>query len=86
MSSFSPVGADAYPGQPGTTLRPECQAPRRLEGLEVLIWLEEGEICAEGVDEAEDNEAYEDVSRSEWQPMLRVKLTRSMRGHSRLER
>jgi hypothetical protein len=53
--------AGAYPGQPGAAVGAKGDAPCGLEGLEVLVWLEEG-AHAEGVDEAEEEEHAEDVA------------------------
>ena len=48
-----------YPRDPSTTVGAECYFPRRLERLEVLIWLEEC-LDRQGVDDPERQESTED--------------------------
>lgn len=47
-----------HPGQPSTTVGSKCQVPRRLEGLEVFIWLEKGPACTQGIDKSQDDKTY----------------------------
>lgn len=72
----------AHPGQPCTTVRPKCQVPCWLQGLEIFIGLEKGSPRADGVYKTEGDKTHENVSRSKGQPMLRVKLLSFMGRHS----
>lgn len=48
-----------YPRDPSTTVGAECYFPRRLERLEVLIWLKECLDCQD-IDDPECQESAED--------------------------
>lgn len=50
-----------YPGQPCAAIGPKCNAPCRLESLEVLIGLEES-AHAESIDEPEEKQQPENVA------------------------
>lgn len=42
LSRYIQTIAQAYPSNPRTRVCSECQLPRRLQRLEILIWLKEG--------------------------------------------
>ena len=60
---------------------PKGEVPCRLEGLEVLIGLEESAPRAECVQGAQQQQAGHDEKWRYGEPMLRMKLAGLMSGH-----
>lgn len=67
-----------HPGQPCTTRGPKGEVPSWLEGLEVLVRLEEGLARADGVHDTQDYQAHKNVYCVLCRPMLGVRLVGSM--------